>query len=213
MTWLFILQLLQPKIFDYVKTVDLINLCYVSKKMRTMVLKNFKHIFDLSTGFCSVTYWNNLIEKNCFAICYDIFYNKHYRDEKFINFNFDFDLINLSLLKKFRHFSLFSICLHFLKCIKCCDKQAQCCKVCSRIIGGYCYNCNFFSNMCIGKTRLDLGFCYDMHVDLDIYLYNACKILGGWTSDSNWCSFHKNFRFAADLFRAFCSVFFRVYLN
>ena len=111
MTWLFILQLLQPKIFDYVKTVDLINLCYVSKKMRTMVLKNFKHIFDLSTGFCSVTYWNNLIEKNCFAICYDIFYNKHYRDEKFINFNFDFDLINLS--KKFRHFSLFSICLHF----------------------------------------------------------------------------------------------------
>ena len=48
---------------------------------------------------------------------------------------------------------------------------------------------------------------------LTFFLYNTCEILGGWTSDSNWCSFHENFGFAADLLRAFCSVFVRVYLN
>ena len=72
---------------------------------------------------------------------------------------------------------------------------------------------NFFSNMCIGKEGLDLGFYYDIHVDVDVFLYNACKILGGWTSDSKWCSFHEKFGYAVDLFRAFCSVFVRIYLN
>ena len=91
MTWLLILQLLQPDIFDYIKTVDLINLCYVSKKMRKLVLKNFNQMFDLSTGFCSVSYWNIVIETNCFAICHEIFYNEQYKDPKFMDFNFDFE--------------------------------------------------------------------------------------------------------------------------
>ena len=200
MTWLVILQVLQPNIFDYIKTADLINLCYVSKKMRKLVLKNFNRIFDLSTGFCTVSYWNNVIKTNCLAICHDIFYNEEYRDPKFIDYNFDFDRLNFLLLERFRHFSLFSICLHFLKCIKCCDKQAHYCRLCSRITGSYYYNCKFFSNMCIGKVGLDLDFYYDMLVDLDIVLYNVCEILGGWTSDNNWCSFHENFGFAVDLF-------------
>ena len=80
MTWLLILQLLQSDIFDYIKAVDLINLCYVSKKKkkkkRQLVLKNFSRIFDLSTGSCSVSYWNIVIETNCFAICHEIFYNE-----------------------------------------------------------------------------------------------------------------------------------------
>ena len=54
--------------------------------------------------------------------------------------------------------------------------------------------------MCIGKVGLDLGFYYDMLVDLDVFLYNVCEIFGGWTSDNNWCSFHENFGFAVDLF-------------
>ena len=168
--------------------------------MRTLVLKNFDQIFDLSTGFCIVSYWNNVIKNNCFAICHDIFYKGEYRDSKFIDFSFDFDRLNFLLLERFRHFSLFSICLHFLKCIKCCDKQAHCYRICSRITGSYYYNFKFFSNMSIGKVGLDLGFYYDRHVDLDVFLYNVCEILGGWTSDNYWCSLHKNVGFSVDLF-------------
>ena len=67
--------------------------------------------------------------------------------------------------------------------------------------------------MCIGKVRLDLGFCYDMYADLYEFLYYVCEILRGWTSDNNWCSFNEHFGFGVDLFRAFCSVFVRIYLN
>ena len=45
--------------------------------------------------------------------------------------------------------------------------------------------------MYIGKVGLDLGFYYDINVDLDVFLYNVCN-LRGWTSDNNWCSFHEN---------------------
>ena len=183
------------------------------KKMRKLVLTNFNRIFDLSTGFCTIPYWNSVIETNCFAIFHDIFYNIQYSDPKFINFYFDFDQINFLLLEKFKHFSLFSICLHFLRCIKSCDKQPNYCWVCSRITGGYFYNCNFFSNMCTGKVGANLGFYYNINVDLDVFLYNASDILGGWTTSNSWCSCHQNFGYALELFQDFCSVFVRIYLN
>ena len=81
--------------------------------MRRFVLKNFNRIFDLSTGFCSASCWNVVIETNCSAIFHEIFDKEQYRDPKFIDFNFDFDRIHFLLLEKFRHFSLFPICLHF----------------------------------------------------------------------------------------------------
>ena len=34
-----------------------------------------------------------------------------------------------------------------------------------------------------------------------------------WLDFSKWCSFHEKFGYAVDLFRAFCSVFVRTYLN
>ena len=81
--------------------------------MRKLVLKNLNRIFHLSTGFCSVSYWNIVIEINCFAICHEIFYNEQYRDPKFIDFNFDFDRIHFLLSKKFRHFSCFQFAYIF----------------------------------------------------------------------------------------------------
>ena len=36
-----------------------------------------------------------------------------------------------------------------------------------------------------------MGFYYDMHVDIDVFLCKACKILGGWTS-ANGVLFMKN---------------------
>ena len=66
--------------------------------------------------------------------------------------------------------------------------------------------------MYIGKVGLDLGFYYDINVDLDVFLYNVCN-LRGWTSDNNWCSFHEKFNYGIDLFKAFYSVLDRIYLN
>ena len=98
------------------------NLCYVPKNMRNLVLNNFNQTFDLSTGFCTIKYWNVYIETNCFALCNDIFIAKYF-DEKVFDPNFDFDENYFALLKSFKHFSLFSICLYFLRCVRYCDKK------------------------------------------------------------------------------------------
>ena len=51
--------------------------------MRNLVLNNFNQIFDLSTGFCTVKYWNVYIETNYFALCNDVFTAKYF-DENFL---------------------------------------------------------------------------------------------------------------------------------
>ena len=67
--------------------------------------------------------------------------------------------------------------------------------------------------MCVGKVGSPLGFYDDLNVDLDIFVYNVCELLGGWTKDNRKCSFLQEFEYALDLFPAFCSVFIRLYLN
>ena len=71
----------------------------------------------------------------------------------------------------------------------------------------------FFFFLCTGKTGIDLGFYENVNVDLDIFLYNACEILGGWTTGNKWCSFNQKFEYALGLFSAFCSDFIGIYLN
>ena len=116
----------------YLRTEDLIRLCYVSKWIRDLVLRNFNQIFCISTGFCSVEHWSNLIKKSCFSLIDDI-HNQSFFDDTFFGYNFDFEENYFKLKKEFRHMSLFSICLHFLRCTRSCDKKSNYCRICSRV--------------------------------------------------------------------------------
>ena len=103
---------------------DLITLCFVSKNHRKFVLKKFIKHYNLSTGFSSVKYWKTRIEKNAF----DLLNRIHNEIEVF-----HFEKNYFKLIKKFRHLSLFSVCLHFLTCRRSCEKKAGYCKKCSRV--------------------------------------------------------------------------------
>ena len=105
---------LQLKLLSYLNANDLITLCYVSKYFRKLVLKKFSKIFEISTGFCSVQNGTYLIQKNVFNLIQDI-YNDTFFNETFYTYNFDFEESYEKLLKRFRHMSLFSVCLHFLR--------------------------------------------------------------------------------------------------
>ena len=85
----------------------------MSKYFRKLVLKKFVKHYDLSTGFCSVKYWTNKIEKNVFDLIQAI------HDE----ITFDFEKNYEQLIKRFCHMSLFSVCLHFLRCSRSCEKK------------------------------------------------------------------------------------------
>ena len=110
--------------------------------------------------------------------------------------------------------SLFSICLHFLRCTRSCDKKSNYCRGCSRVREkNFFFECNAFSNLsvCSVGTYLDCSSSY--RLDLDVFLLNARDTIGGYTNDSGRCCYFQNFEFARDLFAAFCSVLIRMCLN
>ena len=114
---------LQLKLLSYLNAEDLFTFCYVSKYFRKLVLKKFSMIFEISTGFCSVQNWIYVIQKNAFNLIQDI-HNDSFFCETFHAYNFDFEGNYEKLLKRFRRMSLFSVCLHFLRCRRSCKKNS-----------------------------------------------------------------------------------------
>ena len=97
------LEELQLKLLLYLNANDIITLCYVSKYFGKLVLKKFAKYYDLSTGFCSVQYWTNKIERNVFELIQAI------HNEMFEIKSFDFEENYDKLIKRFHHMSLFSV--------------------------------------------------------------------------------------------------------
>ena len=111
---------LQLKLLWYLNAEDLITFCYVSKYFRKLVLQKFSRIFEISTGFCSVQNWTYVIQKSVFNLIQDI-HNDTFFCKTFYTYNFDFEENDEKLVKRFRHMSLFSVCLHFVRCKRSCD--------------------------------------------------------------------------------------------
>ena len=145
--WQHLHEELQLHIFSYLNANDLITLCYVSKCFRKLVLKKFAKYYDLSTGFCSVKYWTNEIEKNVFRLVEAI------PSELFDSYAFHFEGNYDKLMKKFCHMSLFSVCLHFLRRRKSCEKKIGHCKICSRIRENTFYEYYAFLNLIVDRIR------------------------------------------------------------
>ena len=118
---------MQLCILLYLNAKDLITLCYVSKYFKKLVLKQFNKHYDISTGFCAVSFWTKKIEEKVFKLIEAI------HSELFDTFAFDFEENYEKLIKKFRHKSLFLVCLHFLRCRRSCKKLSSYCKMCSRV--------------------------------------------------------------------------------
>ena len=88
----------------------------MSKYFRKLVLKKFAKIYGISTGFCLVKYWTSKIERNIFELIQAI-HNETFDSSFGFEENYD------KLIKRFRHMSLFSVCLHFLRCRRSCKKK------------------------------------------------------------------------------------------
>ena len=82
----------------------------------------------------------------------------------FFNYHFDYEDRLYVLLEKFKiHLSLFSLCMHFLRCIRSCERvpnSPSYCKVCSRVVDFH-FNCrSSFRNINVtsdGTTLLGLS--------------------------------------------------------
>ena len=182
----------------------MITLCYVSKYFRTLVLKKFYKHYDISTGFCAIKYWTNRIEENVFGLTQSI-HNIHEA--------FDFEEIYDKLIKKFRHMSLFSVCLHFLRCQRSYEKKSGYCKMSSRVRENTFYDYNAFLSLKVSRMGDYLDISSSERVDLDVFLNRPAYFPYCFCESPRSCTDHQVISFAQDLFAAFCSVLVRMYLN
>ena len=134
----------------------------MSKYFRKLVLKKFAKIYDISTGFCSVKYWTSKIERNVFELIQAI------HNETFDTVSFDFEENYDKLIKRFRHMSLFSVCLHFLRCRRSCEKKHAYCKVCSRVRENCFYDYKKIENLIVTSDTEYLHLTSSDGVDLDV---------------------------------------------
>ena len=176
----------------------------MSKYFRTLLLKKFYKHYDISTGFCAIKYWTNRIEENVFGLTQSI----HNILEAF-----DFEEIYDKLIKKFCHMSLFSVCLHFLRCRRSCDKKSGYCKMCSRVRENTFYDYNAFLSLKVSRMGDYLDISSSERVDLDVFLNRPAYFPYCFCESPRSCTDHQVISFAQDLFAAFCSVLVRMYLN
>ena len=124
--------------------------------------------------------------------------------ELFDTFAFDFEENYDKLIKKSRRLSLFSVCLHFLRCRRSCEKLSGFCKICLRVR----------ENLKVSSNTDDyLNISSSERIDLDVFLTKPAYFPYYFTESTGKCSDFEVISFAQDLFAAFFSVLVRMYLN
>ena len=153
-----------------------------------------------------------IIKRSFFALIDDIF-NQSFFDEAFFNYHFDFEENLFQLKNQYRKLSLFSVCLHFLSCVRSCDKKSHYCKICSRVCDYHFVETNAYDNLMVCFSTKILGLTTSHRIDLDVFLWNAEYNLNSYTKDNGFCTFSQTFDYSQYFFAAFSGVLVRMCLN
>ena len=136
----------------------------------------------------------------------------------FFNYHFDYEDRLYVLLEKFKiHLSLFSLCMHFLRCIRSCERvpnSPSYCKVCSRVVDFHFKCKSSFRNIHVtsdGTTLL--GLSSDQFCDLDVFVSNADDYFKFFNVQNDFCSYFALFHYPEEIFAAFLSILIRIYIN
>ena len=129
-------------------------------------------------------------------------------------FAFDFEWHYDILLKEFRHLSLFSVYMHFLRCQRSCETtDAGYCRMCSRVRDNEFYEYNALLNVTVSNVVDYLSMICCESIDFDVFSSQPAYFSYAFSKSDRKCSQHQAFSFAHDLFEAFCLVLIRMYLN
>ena len=132
---------------------------------------------------------------------------KSFSIQLFFNYHFDYEDRVCTLLEKFKtHLSLFLVCMHFLRCIRPCERVPNSptyCKVCLRV-ADFHFNCrSSFRNIHVtsdGTTLLGLGS--DQVCDLDVFVSNADDYFKFLKVQNDFCSYFALFSYPEEIFGA-----------
>ena len=206
-----ILDLNFEEFFNYLPVTAIINLLYVCQFTRAKILPSINFVFQLASSFSSQKRWQNILAtltKDLFNSIMSI----SAVDKWFINCNVPQIFINLRL-NILRHLTLPSIILHFINCIKSCDRAPSYCILCSRIEGEKWSSFqNTYEGLDVHKSNCTI-FESSMLIDLDVFMSKADDFFKHFKIASKKCYFYQEFRYVDDLFSVFCSHLIRMYLS
>ena len=144
--------------------------------------------------------------------------NEKLFDPVFFSYHFNYEERVLGLVEKFKiHLSLFSVFMHFTRCIRSCEKVSIAptyCKVCSRVVDFHFYSKNYFRNIHVTSYGTSLlGLSFDTVCDLDVFVSNADDYFKFFQVKDYFCSYFALFSHPEDIFAAFSSILIRIYIN
>ena len=105
--------------------------------------------------------------------------------------------------------SLFSICLHFLRSVRSCDKQKGYSQLCSKVCQKIFMECNAFQSLCLTSYGTYLGLENHNRVDLNVFLSQEVS----YTFNSDKCCNFQYFKYPQELFACYSSLLIRMFLN
>ena len=92
--------------------------------------------------------------------------------------------------------SLFSVCLHFSRCQRSCEKKSGYCKMCSRVRENTFYNYNAFLSLKASRMDDYLDISSSEWVDLDVFLNRPAYFLYCFSESPQSCTDHQVISFA-----------------
>ena len=187
-------------ILDYLEAHDLINLVYISKHLRALVLIKFDKYYKFSTSFCDFGQWKKKIRDNLFNLL-----SKLYTD---LALFFDFELYTIKLMKTMPQPLLISVCLHFLRCFRSCDKlpKSKFCFYCSHVRARNHEKPIYFLDIIVDERDFEEQFCKMVSKCIDLDTLEERPITFDYPKFNRKCDFHEEICTTRCLHKVFISV-------
>ena len=77
-----VIEVMSERLISYLAVRDIINLSFVSKSFKNLILKHFSNIYNISNGLTSAKHWFFIVRKICFDLTQSI-YNEEFFDSVF----------------------------------------------------------------------------------------------------------------------------------
>ena len=134
------------------------------------------------------------------------------------NYVFDFEKVCSEVEVTLHHLSLFSVCFHFLTCLRSCDKVTNYCFFCSRVRDHSYGDRSYYHDVVVANQvrayQDDYMFLQDKLADFDVFLERPIYMnFPNFPLNDSKCDFYTELRHAQDLFVPFVNVLARLYIN
>ena len=142
---------------------------------------------------------------------------KNYNNYDF-TYVFDFEKVCFEVEVTLRHLSLFSVCFHFLTCLRSCDKVTNYCFFCSRVRDHSYGDRSYYHDVVVANQvrayQDDYMFLQDKLTDFDVFLEKPIYMnYPNFPLNHAKCNYYTELRHAQDSLVPFDNVLARLYIN